>query len=356
MNLEKFQSFINKCIRHSNLINIWIFLTIHLLFMFFYLYVGVPILGLLSIVSALYYIFILLFYKEMSYMAKPMSFFVTIGFAVISTIVLGIDSMFFVYILCAIFSAFFLMNDKGIYAYWYQLFAGLVVILLFFGQKFYETILISYKTILEPYMYGIKCFNILFCCLLYFFYGLLFAMESELFFRKKNEKQEELDFSQSYDQLTGLLNRRSMRLMIQEMKYGQKGRINVAALDIDNFKIINDRYGYDSGNKTIQVVARCLMESFEDMKVCRWSGEEFLILDTKLSEKEFHHRIVVFHEEIQKKQIVLQKNNLCITMTVGIWSGGDMYKIDNYIWEAGNLLYYGKRKRKNSIFTNKTNI
>lgn len=53
----------------------------------------------------------------------------------------------------------------------------------------------------------------------------------------------------------------------------------VAFLDLDHFKSINDRYGHEIGDRTLAGVAASIMSDLRhgDM-LCRWGGEEFIIV------------------------------------------------------------------------------
>ena len=53
----------------------------------------------------------------------------------------------------------------------------------------------------------------------------------------------------------------------------------VAIGDIDFFKKVNDRYGHEAGDVVLTKVARILREKIMSKGyVCRWGGEEFLIV------------------------------------------------------------------------------
>jgi diguanylate cyclase (GGDEF)-like protein len=84
------------------------------------------------------------------------------------------------------------------------------------------------------------------------------------------------------DALTGLLNRhglqRSLRRNISEARrYGRP--LSCLMLDIDHFKAVNDTYGHAAGDTALMQVARVLSEAVRGSDVvCRYGGEEFLIL------------------------------------------------------------------------------
>ena len=75
------------------------------------------------------------------------------------------------------------------------------------------------------------------------------------------------------DALTGLPNRRAL----DERLARSAGRISVAMVDVDHFKRFNDRYGHESGDRVLKVVARQLRRC-RGGNAFRYGGEEFAIV------------------------------------------------------------------------------
>ena len=84
------------------------------------------------------------------------------------------------------------------------------------------------------------------------------------------------------DGLTGLWNRREFELRARE-KVTEAARyeepLGVVLVDIDNFKLVNDRFDHSTGDAALIWVASRLAEATrESDTVARWGGEEFIIL------------------------------------------------------------------------------
>lgn len=76
------------------------------------------------------------------------------------------------------------------------------------------------------------------------------------------------------DELTGLANRRALK---QEMEAHHEAALLL--LDLDDFKLINDRYGHLQGDEMLRALARLLEETVKGSDCCaRYGGEEFAIL------------------------------------------------------------------------------
>jgi diguanylate cyclase (GGDEF)-like protein len=101
----------------------------------------------------------------------------------------------------------------------------------------------------------------------------------------KNQAEE----NALHDQLTGLPNRRLLadRLKQETARASRLGRkLGLLVIDIDNFKQINDGYGHKVGDQVIVSVARHLKESLREVDtVCRWGGDELVILLSELRDK-----------------------------------------------------------------------
>ncbi|MEM7492619.1 MAG: PleD family two-component system response regulator [Pseudomonadota bacterium] len=84
------------------------------------------------------------------------------------------------------------------------------------------------------------------------------------------------------DQLTGLYNRRYMLNQLERWRQrviGGHGDLSIVSLDIDHFKVVNDRYGHQAGDTVLETFARRLAKDIRPKDIaCRPGGEEFLII------------------------------------------------------------------------------
>ena len=98
-------------------------------------------------------------------------------------------------------------------------------------------------------------------------------------FIRDNTKLDEIA---THDELTGLLNRRGFLTKVEKaledpMNIGKTAVICYA--DMDNLKMVNDKYGHDDGDFSIRTIARILKKSFRDADIIgRMGGDEFVVL------------------------------------------------------------------------------
>ncbi len=78
------------------------------------------------------------------------------------------------------------------------------------------------------------------------------------------------------DYLTGLLNRQGL----YEWYHSLKGDcvLQFMFLDLDNFKMVNDTYGHNTGDDVLRAVAGILSESMEDVVCARLGGDEYVLV------------------------------------------------------------------------------
>lgn len=92
------------------------------------------------------------------------------------------------------------------------------------------------------------------------------------------------------DPLTGLLNRRYLeQRLVEEVDRSNRSKdsVSLMMIDIDDFKLYNDRNGHQAGDLVLEMAAQCLKDALRSADVAsRYGGEEFCILlpQTSLSE------------------------------------------------------------------------
>ena len=123
------------------------------------------------------------------------------------------------------------------------------------------------------------------------------------------------------DPLTSCFNRRYLEEMLSRESLRadhDQNIIGLVMLDIDHFKLVNDTYGHVAGDKVLQAVSQCLQQRVRlgDM-VCRYGGEEFLIVFPGISLQAISERAHFLCNQIADLQ-VLASNEAVIKVTVSV--------------------------------------
>lgn len=89
-----------------------------------------------------------------------------------------------------------------------------------------------------------------------------------------------LEFEAHHDELTGLVNRRTLLASLgEELVGGAAGACGLLLIDVDRFKTVNDALGHPCGDALLTAVAQRLRSAVRsDDVVCRLGGDEFAVL------------------------------------------------------------------------------
>lgn len=96
-----------------------------------------------------------------------------------------------------------------------------------------------------------------------------------------SEQNNQLEKIASTDSLTKLFNRRAFNELVDTEMSHAKNRdfpAILVVLDIDHFKTVNDQFGHDVGDDILCRLAADLSAYSGNNLICRWGGEEFVIL------------------------------------------------------------------------------
>lgn len=129
--------------------------------------------------------------------------------------------------------------------------------------------------------------------------------------------------------------------------------ISFALLDIDHFKEINDTYGHDIGDEVLVAFSQFLLENtrYEDT-VCRFGGEEFMIVFLNTTKEDAVQRVEQWQNKIEDLQLSRTAAEVRITFSAGVVSfpddGEDM---DTLFKKADDYLYGAKNAGRNRVIT-----
>ena len=107
--------------------------------------------------------------------------------------------------------------------------------------------------------------------------GLVRSLASQAAVALRNARLEELSFK---DPLTGVYNRRYLRIEEEAKRHSRFGEpMSLVMLDLDNFKLVNDRLGHSAGDDVLREVAQVLTRNARSFSiVTRYGGDEFAVL------------------------------------------------------------------------------
>lgn len=93
--------------------------------------------------------------------------------------------------------------------------------------------------------------------------------------------QRQMETQAAFDSLTGFMNRAGfLRQAVGELERSRRASLplSLIALDIDNFQLINDRFGSKVGDGVLEVVAKSIRDKSRPYDcIGRWTGDEFVL-------------------------------------------------------------------------------
>lgn len=184
-------------------------------------------------------------------------------------------------------------------------------------------------------------------------FSTFFALEVRYMQRLLEKENSRLGVIANHDSLTRLLNRHSMNAYLEQAfeKASSEDVFCLMMADIDDFKKVNDNYGHDVGDVLLKCVADTISKNVrESDHVCRWGGEEFLVLfrTDLVRARQVAERIRV---NIAEQKIDAKGKQISATITMGIVEYQEGISIHAMVNEADEKLYYGKKHGKNRVVT-----
>ncbi|MGA2547627.1 MAG: sensor domain-containing diguanylate cyclase [Rectinemataceae bacterium] len=154
------------------------------------------------------------------------------------------------------------------------------------------------------------------------------------------------------DALTGLGNRRyaalSAESAIREFE-GEGTEFGILILDIDHFKLVNDKYGHTIGDRVLRMIGWTLANAVRrNDAAARWGGEEFVVVCPRL-------RLPVLAEVAERTRSLIERSWISledgrkIVSTVSV--GGTMARrgdtLETLVARADERLYACKKAGRN---------
>ena len=109
------------------------------------------------------------------------------------------------------------------------------------------------------------------------------------------------------DMLTGVYNRNAMNNRVDKLVDDPgkaDGIIGIVFADLNGLKIVNDRYGHNTGDMLLKDAALVLEKCFPDCEIYRAGGDEFMIIAPGMSEDDLMNCAgMIFSEEMNPHHV-----------------------------------------------------
>jgi diguanylate cyclase (GGDEF)-like protein/PAS domain S-box-containing protein len=172
--------------------------------------------------------------------------------------------------------------------------------------------------------------------------------------REVQALQQQLREQAIHDPLTRLYNRLPLNEFFErELYISERYRrsLSVVLADIDHFKAVNDTYGHAAGDQVLRVFADLLKGSYRASDiVCRYGGEEFLILLPDMTSEGACARTEQLRAALARESIVFEDATIRVTASFGVATFPDhRLTRDVLIAAADHALYEAKERGRNRV-------
>jgi diguanylate cyclase len=242
---------------------------------------------------------------------------------------------------CALISGILIISYGQNMVYWF--FPMMIVTYFMTNPK--PTVILNTLVIIaiSPSLYSIVDFIKFLTLMITLFVSNIFIF----FFAQMNAFQKKEMYNLAwFDSLTGIRNRRSLDRSFEEIRIN-RNKVSIITIDIDNFKLINDRYGHSFGDSVLIKMSNSIKDRvrFTD-KIYRYGGEEFVLisLNTDMENaKRIAEELRIIVEEIKFEK------ELRITISLGVSELKDGEDPIDCFNRSDKALYKAKNTGKNKF-------
>jgi diguanylate cyclase (GGDEF)-like protein len=166
-----------------------------------------------------------------------------------------------------------------------------------------------------------------------------------------------IEYLSTTDQLTKLPNRRAFDNRLAT-EWGRAVRerepLTMMMADADHFKLYNDRYGHQQGDKALQRIADILREAATRSTdfTARWGGEEFVVLLSNTDEQAGLAIAEKIRAGVEASEIPLYDGSATrITVSIGLITRtpGRGSFMEEFVTGADKALYAAKEAGRNRV-------
>ncbi len=162
----------------------------------------------------------------------------------------------------------------------------------------------------------------------------------------------------STDPLTQIANRRGLlqAFEAERSRTERSGGANAEAglcvglLDIDNFKMLNDKLGHGAGDEALKALAQVVTNTLRPTDVvARYGGEEFVVLLPQTAVDEGQQILTRLQRSLTGGLFMHDEKKVLVTFSAGVTTYRHSERIEDALERADQALYEAKRTGKNRV-------
>lgn len=169
---------------------------------------------------------------------------------------------------------------------------------------------------------------------------------------QNNANSSELKKISETDELTQLSTRRYFNYKLNDLLVSsQIETFSILLINIDNFKLTNERYSQAAGDIVLKRLASKLMDCVRKTDtIARWGGEEFIILLNNSNDDIAKQVAEIIRSNTELLCVEYNKDIINITVSIGVVTYQNELKSSDLINGAEQCLYQAKKQGKNKVY------
>ena len=165
------------------------------------------------------------------------------------------------------------------------------------------------------------------------------------------ESNQKLHVAANTDYLTGCVNRMgftSIGNMEIEKSRRYKVKLCAAAIDIDHFKRVNDKYGHNKGDEVLRSIAFLIKKHLRASDIfARIGGEEFILLTSNINIEQTTRLAEKLRKMVEENKVpgIHEK----VTISIGVAQFTEEDTLQSLMEKSDLALYDAKQKGRNQV-------
>ena len=154
-----------------------------------------------------------------------------------------------------------------------------------------------------------------------------------------------------HDALTNVLNRRAWTERASALlSSGSPRPIALLFLDLDHFKLLNDRQGHNAGDRALVAVAKALATELRPSDLLgRYGGEEFVALLDGIPAQQAMQVATRLCRRVHRLEIPVSEDSLLLSVSIGVAVRQEGDDVESLVDRADQAMYDAKLGGRNRV-------
>lgn len=184
--------------------------------------------------------------------------------------------------------------------------------------------------------------------------NLILIVFSFLFINRRMEKyHSDLEGLSIKDFLTGVHNRKYLMEtgpMLLALNRRERTQAALLLLDIDHFKVVNDKYGHDTGDRVLKAFSDTVIHRMRKGDIfSRFGGEEFVLMLNKITAMEAERYANELRVLLASQSMATELGDIKYTVSIGVIMSDENSELKSLIDNADKALYKAKHAGRDRV-------